>query len=64
MIKGDLSRRLHVDRVRRLTLSRRRGQRAAYAIGVGNDAAQQDPLVKLMARAEKLKADVKELGFF
>ncbi|MET8314805.1 hypothetical protein ABZU78_11855 [Rhodococcus erythropolis] len=64
MIKGDLSRRLHVDRVRRLTLSRKRGQRAAYAIGVGNDAAQQDPLVKLMARAEKLKADVKELGFF
>lgn len=64
MIRGDKSRRLHVDRVRRLTLSRKRGQRAAYAIGVGNAGAAQDPVVQMMARVEKFKADMKDLGVF
>ncbi|MFY2788445.1 hypothetical protein [Rhodococcus sp. MALMAid1271] len=64
MIKGDRSRRLHIDRVRRLTLSRKRGERAAYALAIGNDAAQEDPLVRLMARMERVKSEMKDLGVF
>lgn len=63
-VKGDLNRRMHVDRVSQLTLSWSRGQRPAYAITVGNANGQEDPIARLAARLEHFKAGMQELGAF
>ena len=57
-------RRLHVDRVRTVTLSWSRGKHANYGLVVGNDDAQQDPVVRLMARIERIRTALQDLGVF
>lgn len=64
VLRGDRSRTLQMDRVRAVNLSRKRGQRETYTLTIGNNSAQEDPIVKLMARLEKMKADLHDVGVF
>lgn len=63
-VPGDWTHRMHVDRVKKLSLSAKRGQHDAYTLSVGNPAGQEDPFTRLAAKLEYFKAGMQELGAF
>ena len=63
-IPGDLTRRIHVERVAKTTLSWGRDRSAGWGLIVGENKPQEDPLVRLMGDAAALKSELKEAGVF
>ncbi|RVW06220.1 Gp37-like protein [Rhodococcus spongiicola] len=61
-IPGDITGRLHVERVSKTTLSWGVDRAVDIGITLGGEALQQDPWVRLMADIDKGKSDLKELG--
>ncbi|NKU01711.1 hypothetical protein GS918_27640 [Rhodococcus hoagii] len=61
-IPGDITQRIHVERVSKRVLSWGVDRAPEFEISLGGEALQQDPLVRLMAAIDKGKSDLKELG--
>jgi hypothetical protein len=63
-IPGDLTRRIHVQRVAKTTLGWGQDRSANWDLVVGENKPQEDPLVRLMGDAAHLKSELKEAGVF
>lgn len=63
-IPGDLTRRVHVERVSKTVLEWDPDKFPEYEIVLGGERLQQDPLVRLMRHIDKTKSDLKEAGVF
>ncbi|MGF7125007.1 hypothetical protein [Rhodococcus sp. BE178] len=61
-IPGDITQRIHVERVSKTIFGWGVDRDPDYEIVLGGEALQQDPLVRLMAAIDKGKSDLKELG--
>lgn len=61
-IPGDITQRMHVERVSKKTLSWGVDRAAEFAITLGGEKLQQDPILRLMAEIANGKSELKELG--
>lgn len=61
-IKGDPSRRIHVQRVKKLTLAAERGRAPHHDIGLGEQYDRGDPIARLAAGVERAMKIGKEVG--
>ncbi|PTR42024.1 hypothetical protein C8K38_111193 [Rhodococcus sp. OK611] len=63
-IPGDLTRRVHVERVSKTVLEWDPDKFPEYEIVLGGERLQEDPLARLMRHIDKNRSDLKEAGVF
>lgn len=61
-IPGDLTQRMHVERVSKTVLSWGVDRSPDIAITLGGEKLQQDPILRLMAEIANSKSELKEMG--
>lgn len=63
-IPGDITERIHVERVSKTLLTTGPDRAASWDVTVGDDRIQQDPLLRLAADIDWAKSELKEAGVF